>query len=153
MTDAVVVAAARTPIGRAPKGMFRTTRPDDLAALVLAEVLRRVPELDPAEVEDVILGCAMPEGSQGLNVARLAGLLAGIPYTTSAMTVNRFCSSGLQAIALADASIKAGHHDIVVAGGAMARRNERNRLSGVRYSECRMCWFPVPRWRSMPTCS
>ena len=87
MIDAVVVAAVRTPIGRAPKGMFRTTRPDDLASLVLAEVLRRVPNLDPAEVEDVILGCAMPEAEQGLNVARIASLRAGIPVSASALSL------------------------------------------------------------------
>jgi acetyl-CoA acyltransferase len=117
MIDAVVVAAVRTPIGRAPKGMFRTTRPDDLASLVLAEVLRRVPNLDPAEVEDVILGCAMPEAEQGLNVARIASLRAGIPVSASAMTVNRFCASGLEAIAQAAGRIMVGAADVIIAGG------------------------------------
>ena len=117
MIDAVVVAAARTPIVRAPKGMFRTTRPDDLAALVLAEVLRRVPNLDPAEVEDVILGCAMPEAEQGLNVARIASLRAGVPVSASAMTVNRFCASGLEAIAQAAGRIMVGAADVIIAGG------------------------------------
>jgi len=117
MTDAVVVAAARTPIGKAPKGVFRTTRPDDLAALVLAEVLRRVPALDPGDVDDVILGCAMPEAEQGLNVARIASLRAGIPVTASAVTVNRFCASGLQSIAEAASRIMIGGADVIIAGG------------------------------------
>jgi len=117
MIEAVVVAAARTPIGRAPKGVFRTTRPDDLAALVVAEVLRRVPNLDPAEVEDVILGCAMPEAEQGLNVARIASLRAGVPVSASAMTVNRFCASGLEAIAQAAGRIMIGAADVIIAGG------------------------------------
>ncbi len=117
MTDAVVVAAARTPIGRAPKGMFRTTRPDDLAAAVLTDTLRRLPELDPVEVEDVILGCAMPEAEQGLNVARIASLRAGIPVSASAVTVNRFCASGLEAIAQAAHRIMVGAADVIIAGG------------------------------------
>jgi len=117
MIDAVVVAAVRTPIGRAPRGIFRTTRPDDLAALVVAEVLRRVPALDPAEVEDVILGCAMPEAEQGLNVARIASLRAGVPVTASAMTVNRFCASGLEAIAQGAGRIMIGAADVIIAGG------------------------------------
>ena len=117
MTDAVVVAAARTPIGRAPKGMLRTTRPDELAAIVLAEVLRRVPNLDPADVEDVVLGCAMPEAEQGLNVARIASLRAGIPVSASAVTVNRFCASGLEAIAHAAGRIMIGASDVIIAGG------------------------------------
>ncbi len=117
MTDAVLVAAARTPIGKAPNGMFRTTRPDDLAALVIAEVLRRTPGLDPAEVEDVILGCAMPEAEQGLNVARIASLRAGVPVSASAATVNRFCASGLESIAQAAGRIMIGAADVIIAGG------------------------------------
>ena len=117
MTDAVIVAAARTPIGKAPTGMFRTTRPDDLASVVIAEVLRRTPGLDPAEVEDVIMGCAMPEAEQGLNVARIASLRAGVPVSASAVTVNRFCASGLEAIAQAAGRIMTGAADVVIAGG------------------------------------
>jgi len=117
MTDVVIVAATRTPIGKAPNGMFRTTRPDDLASVVVAEVLRRTPGLDPAEVEDVILGCAMPEAEQGLNVARIASLRAGVPVSASAMTVNRFCASGLEAIAQAAGRIMVGAADVIIAGG------------------------------------
>src|SRR5271157_4669507 len=107
MRDAVIVSAVRTAVGKAPKGMLRATRPDDLAAVAIQGALGRVPGLDKSEVEDVILGCAMPEGEQGNNVARVASLRAGLPVTTSAMTINRFCSSGLQAIALAAERIMA----------------------------------------------
>ena len=100
MKEAVLVAGARTAVGRAPKGALRTSRPDDMAAAAITEALRRAPGLDPAEVEDVILGCAIPEGSQGMNVARLSALRAGLPEEVPAQTVNRFCSSGLQTIAL-----------------------------------------------------
>jgi len=117
MTDAVIVAAARTPIGKAPNGMFRTTRPDELAAVVVAEVLRRARGLDPAEVEDVIIGCAMPEAEQGLNVARIASLRAGVPVSAAAVTVNRFCASGLEAIAQAAGRIIIGAADVIIAGG------------------------------------
>jgi acetyl-CoA acyltransferase len=117
MTGAVVVAAARTPIGKAPNGMFRTTRPDDLAAIVIAEVLRRTPQLQAGQVEDVILGCAMPEAEQGLNVARIASLRAGVPVSASAATVNRFCASGLEAIAQAAGRIMTGAADVIIAGG------------------------------------
>jgi acetyl-CoA acyltransferase len=117
MRDAVIVSAVRTPVGRAPRGSLRTTRPDDLAAVALAEVLRRVPAVDPRDVDDVILGCAMPEDEQGLNVARIAGLRAGIPVEASAFTVNRFCASGLEAIALAAGTVLSGGADIVLAGG------------------------------------
>src|SRR5918996_5408658 len=99
MNEAVIVSAVRTPVGKAPNGALKYTRPDDMAAVVIGEALKRVPALDPTEVDDVILGCAMPEGEQGLNVARIASLRAGIPVSASAATVNRFCSSGLQAIA------------------------------------------------------
>jgi acetyl-CoA acyltransferase len=117
MPEAVIVSAVRTPVGRAYKGSLRATRPDDLAALAIKEVLARVPGLDPKQIDDVILGCAMPEGEQGMNVARIAALRAGLPVETSAMTINRFCSSGLQAIALAAERIRAGSAEIIVAGG------------------------------------
>ena len=117
MPEAVIVSAVRTPVGRAYKGSLRTTRPDDLAALAIREALARVAGLDLKEIDDVILGCAMPEGEQGMNVARIAALRAGLPVETSAMTVNRFCSSGLQAIALAAERIRGGSAEIIVAGG------------------------------------
>ena len=117
MTDAVVVSAVRTPVGKAPKGALRTTRPDELAAVTIAEALRRVPGIEPAEVDDVILGCAMPEAEQGMNVARIASLRAGIPVESAAVTVNRFCSSGLQAIAFAAERIMCGSARTIVAGG------------------------------------
>ncbi|HXT75620.1 MAG TPA: acetyl-CoA C-acyltransferase [Candidatus Eisenbacteria bacterium] len=117
MPDAVIVSAVRTPVGRAYKGALRTTRPDDLAALAIKEALARVPAIDAKEIDDVILGCAMPEGEQGMNVARIAALRAGLPVETSAMTINRFCSSGLQAIALAAERIRGGSAEIIVAGG------------------------------------
>jgi acetyl-CoA acyltransferase len=117
MPEAVIVSAVRTPVGRAYKGSLRTTRPDDLAAAVIKEALSRAAGLDPREIDDVILGCAMPEGEQGMNVARIAALRAGLPLETSAMTINRFCSSGLQAIALAAERIRAGAAQAIVAGG------------------------------------
>jgi acetyl-CoA acyltransferase len=117
MRDAVIVSSVRTPVGRAYKGSLRTTRPDDLAALVIKEAIARVPALEVKEVEDVILGCAMPEAEQGMNVARNAWLRAGLPVETSAMTINRFCSSGLQSIALAAERIMAGQGNVAVAGG------------------------------------
>lgn len=117
MTDVVIVEAVRSAVGRAHKGSLVNTRPDEMAGQVIAGLLARVPQVKPEMVDDIILGCAMPEGEQGLNVARLAGLLAGLPVETSAMTINRFCSSGLQAIALAAGAIAFGSHDILVAGG------------------------------------
>jgi acetyl-CoA acyltransferase len=117
MPEAVIVSSVRTPVGRGYKGSLRTTRPDDLAALVIKEALARVPGLDPKEIDDVIFGCAMPEGEQGMNVARIAALRAGLPVETSAMTVNRFCASGLQAIALAAERIRGGSAQIIIAGG------------------------------------
>src|SRR3984885_14463584 len=117
MREAVLVSSVRTAVGKAPKGTLRSTRPDDLAALVIKEAIRRANGLDPREVEDVILGCAMPEAEQGMNIARIASLRAGLPVETSAMTINRFCSSGLQAIAIAAERIMAGHADVIVAGG------------------------------------
>src|SRR2546430_10926948 len=117
MPEAVIVSAVRTPVGRAYKGSLRAARPDDLAALAIREALARTPGVDPKEIDDVILGCAMPEGEQGMNVARIAALRAGLPVETSAMTVNRFCSSGLQAIALAAERIRSGSAEVIVAGG------------------------------------
>ena len=117
MVDAFIVSAVRTPLGKAPNGALRHTRPDEMGAVVIKEALARVPGLDPAEIEDVILGCAMPEAEQGLNVARIASLRAGVPVTASAVTVNRFCSSGLQAIAYAAERIAVGAADVIVAGG------------------------------------
>ena len=117
MDDAVIVSAVRTAVGKAPHGALRNTRPDDMAATVIAEVLRRAPGLDPADVDDVILGCAMPEAEQGLNVARIASLRAGVPVSASAATVNRFCSSGLQSIAYAAERIMAGFPGTTIAGG------------------------------------
>jgi acetyl-CoA acyltransferase len=117
MPEAVIVSAIRTPVGRAYKGSLRSTRPDDLAALAITAALTRVPGLDAKEIDDVILGCAMPEGEQGMNVARIAALRAGLPVETSAMTINRFCSSGLQAIALAAERIRGGSAEVIVAGG------------------------------------
>jgi acetyl-CoA acyltransferase len=117
MRDAVIVSAVRTPTGKAPNGTLRGTRPDELAATVIAEALRRAPGIEPSEIEDVILGCAMPEAEQGLNVARIASLRAGVPVTASAVTINRFCSSGLQAIAFAAERIMCGAASAIVAGG------------------------------------
>jgi len=117
MPEAVIVSAVRTPVGRAYKGSLKSTRPDDLAALAIKEALARAPGFDPKEIDDVILGCAMPEGEQGMNVARIAALRAGLPVETSAMTINRFCSSGLQAIALAAERIRGGSSDVIIAGG------------------------------------
>ncbi len=117
MTEAVIVSSVRTPVGKAFKGALRATRPDDLAAVAIQEAIRRVRGLDPKEIEDVILGCAMPEAEQGMNVARNAALRAGLPVEISAMTINRFCSSGLQSIAMAAERIMAGHGDVILAGG------------------------------------
>jgi acetyl-CoA acyltransferase len=117
MKEAVIVSVARTAVGKAPRGTLRNTRPDEMAATAIQEVLRRTPALDPTEVEDVILGCAMPEAEQGNNVARVASLRAGLPVSCSAMTINRFCSSGLQAIAIASERILAGFAEAVIAGG------------------------------------
>jgi len=117
MQDAVIVSATRTAVGRAPHGALKTVRPDEMAAAVIGEALRRAPGVQPSDIEDVILGCAMPEAEQGLNVARIASLRAGIPVTASAVTVNRFCSSGLQAVAYAAERIMCGFGNAAVAGG------------------------------------
>ena len=118
MKDIVIVSAARTAVGRAKRGMLINVRPDDLAALVLNEVIQRAPGVKKEDVEDVVIGCAFPENTQGLNMGRLALLKAGFPYTTSGQTINRFCSSGLQAIAIGAQQIMAGMCEIVAAGGA-----------------------------------
>ena len=115
--EAYIVAATRTPVGKAPRGMFRNTRPDDLLAHVLKSVLAQAPSLDPASIGDVIVGCAMPEAEQGMNVARIALLLAGLPNTVPGLTVNRFCSSGLQAVALAADRIRLGEAEVMIGGG------------------------------------
>ena len=117
MRDAVIVSSVRTPVGKSPRGMLKDTRSDELGALAVREAVRRVPGLDPKEVEDCILGCALPEAEQGLNMARVVALRAGLPITTAGMTINRFCSSGLQAIAIAAQQIMTGQHEVVVAGG------------------------------------
>ncbi|HYH41299.1 MAG TPA: acetyl-CoA C-acyltransferase [Burkholderiales bacterium] len=115
--EAFIVAATRTPVGKAPRGMFRNTRPDDLLAHVLKAAVNQCPGLDAGEIEDVIVGCAMPEGEQGMNVARVGLLLAGFPNRVSGLTINRFCSSGVQAVALAADRIRLGEADIMIAGG------------------------------------
>jgi acetyl-CoA acyltransferase len=117
MNDAVIVSAVRTAVGKAPKGTLSIVRPDDMAAAVIKAALERAPGASPADVDDVILGCAMPEGEQGLNVARIASLRAGVPIEASAATINRFCSSGLQAIAQAAEHIMVGSAEVAVAGG------------------------------------
>src|SRR5947199_429506 len=117
MKDAVIVSAVRTAVGKAPKGTLRDTRPDDLGAAVIKEAIARVPGLEASEIDDVIMGCAMPEAEQGMNVARAAAIRAGLPVETSAMTINRFCSSGLQSIAIAADRIRTGSAEVAVAGG------------------------------------
>ena len=117
MIDAVIVSAVRTPVGKAPKGTLSATRPDEMGATAIAEALKRAPGLDAREIDDVILGCAMPEAEQGMNVARIASLRAGVPIEASAVTINRFCSSGLQAIAFGAERIRAGGAQAIVAGG------------------------------------
>jgi acetyl-CoA acyltransferase len=115
--DAYIVAATRTPVGKAPRGVFRNSRPDDMLAHVLRSVVAQAPGIDPNRIEDAVIGCAMPEGEQGMNVARIGVLLAGLPNTIAAQTINRFCSSGLQAVALAADQIRLGNADLVLAGG------------------------------------
>jgi acetyl-CoA acyltransferase len=117
MKEVVIASSVRTAVGKAYKGTLRATRPDDLAAVAIKGALERVPQLDPKEIEDVVLGCAMPEAEQGMNVARIASLRAGLPVEISAMTINRFCSSGLQAIAIVADRIAAGAYEVAVAGG------------------------------------
>ena len=117
MKDAVIVSAVRTAVGKAPKGTLRDTRPDEMGATVIKEAIARVPGLEAAEIEDVIIGCAMPEAEQGMNVARAAAIRAGLPVETSAMTINRFCSSGLQTIAMAADRIRSNGAEVIIAGG------------------------------------
>lgn len=118
MPEAVIVSGVRTAVGKAPRGKLRTTRPDDLAATVVKEAFQRAGGLNPQDVDDVIIGCAMPEGEQGLNMGRIAAIRAGLPNSVTGMTVNRFCASGLQTIALAAQQIRAGWGDCIIAGGA-----------------------------------
>ncbi len=118
MRDAVIVSAVRTPVGKAPRGTLKTTRPDDLGAIAVKGALACVPMLDAKEIDDVIIGCAMPEGEQGMNMARMISLRAGLPQEASAMTINRYCASGLQSIALAAERIWSGGAEVIVAGGA-----------------------------------
>ena len=131
MKEAVIVAGVRTAVGKAPRGTLRTTRPDDMAATVIEDLLRRIPELSPENIDDVILGCATPEGESGTNVARIAALRAGLPHSVPAVTVNRFCSSGSQTIAMASERIMAGMADCIIAGGtesmSMLRGNTKFR--------------------------
>ncbi len=117
MREVVIASAVRTAVGKAPRGTLRTVRPDDLAAFAINGALERIPQLDRSEVEDVILGCAMPEAEQGMNVARVASFRAGLPVTTSGMTINRYCASGLQSIAIAAERIRGGGAEVIVAGG------------------------------------
>ena len=131
MKEAVIVAGVRTAVGKAPRGTLRTTRPDDMAASVIQDLLRRLPELSPGNIDDVILGCATPEAESGTNVARIAALRAGLPHSVPAVTVNRFCSSGSQTIAMASERIMAGMADCIIAGGtesmSMLRGNTKFR--------------------------
>src|SRR6267143_2261310 len=117
MRDAVIVSAVRTAVGKAPKGTLKDTRPDEMGAAVIKEAMARVPGLELSEIEDVIMGCAMPEAEQGMNIARSAAIRAGLPVETSAMTINRFCSSGLQSIAIAADRIRTGSAQVALAGG------------------------------------
>jgi acetyl-CoA acyltransferase len=118
MTRAVIVSAVRTPVGKAPRGTLKTTRPDDLGAIAVKGALARLPSLDPKTIDDVIIGCAMPEGEQGMNIARVISFRAGLPNEPAAMTINRYCASGLQSIALAAERIRGGGAEVIVAGGA-----------------------------------
>jgi len=160
--DAYIVAAARTPIGKAPKGSFRNLRPDDLLIAALRGALAQAPGLDPATIEDAVIGCAMPEGEQGLNVARMAGLLAGLPDTVGGVTVNRFCASGLTAVQMAADRIRVGEADVMIAGGVEsmsmvpmtgnkpsinARVFERDENIGIAYGMGLTAEKVVERWK------
>lgn len=132
MREAVIVSSVRTAVAKAPRGAFKDTRPDELGAVAVREAVRRVPGLDPEEIEDCIMGCAMPEAEQGMNVARIVALRAGLPITTPGMTINRFCASGLQAIAVAAQQIMTGQHEVVVAGGTESM--SLIPMTGVKYA-------------------
>ncbi len=132
--EPVIVAAARTAIGKAMRGSLKTTRPDELAALVIQDLLKRVPELNPEDIDDVILGCAFPEGEQGMNIARMVAIRAGLPVSVPAETINRFCSSGLQSIAHAAAMISVGYYDVAVAGGTESMTMVPTLTGGLKYS-------------------
>src|ERR1700730_8924591 len=118
MPEAVIIDCLRTPVGKSGRGTLRSTRPDDLAAIVIRALLEKYPQVGSGDIEDVILGCAMPEGESGMNMARIAALRAGLPHSVPGVTINRFCSSGLQAIAMAADRIRAGSAEILIAGGA-----------------------------------
>ena len=118
MTEAYIVSGARTAVGKAGRGTLRNCRPDEMAATVIKDLLKRTPRLDPADIDDVIIGCAFPEAEQGMNFARLSALRAGLPHTVPATTINRFCSSGLQTISFATERIMCGHADVIIAGGS-----------------------------------
>ncbi len=115
--DAYIVSAARTPVGKAPRGVFRNTRPDDMLAFAIDAALCKFPQIDKSRIDDAVIGCAMPEAEQGMNVARISVLLAGLPNVVAAVTVNRFCSSGLQAVAMAADRIRLGEADLMIGGG------------------------------------
>src|SRR5487761_1212861 len=116
--DAYIVAATRTPVGKAPRGMLRQVRPDDMLVHVIRSVLAQVPAIEPAQVADVVVGCAFPEAEQGLNMARVASLLAGLPDTVPGITINRYCSSGLNALQIAADRIRVGEAEVIIAGGS-----------------------------------
>ena len=128
--EAYIVAATRTPVAKAPRGAFKNAHPADLLAHVLKAVVAQAPGIDPTRIDDVIVGCAMPEGEQGMNVARIGALLAGLPQSVSAQTVNRFCSSGLQAVALAADRIRLGEADLMLAAGDRLRHGHHRRERG-----------------------
>ena len=129
--DAYIVSAVRTPVGKAPRGVFRNTRPDDLLAHVIRAAIAKAPGIDPALIADAVIGCAMPEAEQGMNVARIGVLLAGLPDSVPGVTINRFCSSGVQAIAMAADRIRLGEADLMLAGGteSMSMRSRRGRIA------------------------
>jgi acetyl-CoA acyltransferase len=152
MKDVIIASAVRTAVGKAPRGTLRTTRPDDLAAFAINGALARIPQLDKSEIEDVILGCAMPEAEQGMNVARVASFRAGLPITTAAMTINRYCASGLQSIALAADRIRGGGADVIVAGGTESMSCVPMGGNKISPSASRPTTAsPASRWTSSPT--